>query len=349
MSKNENIIQIWKSKGFIGAAKLSKILKDMNIKIKFRELQDLLKEQKTNQIHKQFRKTQKTLSKIVTYAKDNNWQIDLSDMSMYSKYNQGYKYILLAIDVFSRKAHAQPVKNKTESSITDAFNLMIEKEKPLRVTSDKGSEFTNNSFKENADNKDISTVAIIPGDHNSLGLIDRFTRTLKNMISKNFTDTNSVKWYDYLQHYIDVYNSNPHGGLDDIPPDKVQEPENTEKILHKNIEKALESNKIRNDINVGDIVRIRIKGVFKKGYEPSYSSETYTVTKVLNMSAYVDDGSRHKISDLLKVNDNSTFTNIIYDLKKENKAKREFNREGLDKKDILETKRTRRKVEKFSA
>ena len=37
---------------------------------------------------------------------------DLADMSLLSRYNKGYKYILLFIDVFLRFAQAIPLKRK---------------------------------------------------------------------------------------------------------------------------------------------------------------------------------------------------------------------------------------------
>ena len=53
--------------------------------------------------------------------KDNIWGVDLADMQSLSKYNKGIKYLLCAIDLFSKYTWDVPIKNKKGISIVDAF------------------------------------------------------------------------------------------------------------------------------------------------------------------------------------------------------------------------------------
>ena len=53
--------------------------------------------------------------------KDNIWSIDLADMQSLSKYSKGMKYLLCAIDLFSKYTWDVPIKNKKGISIVDAF------------------------------------------------------------------------------------------------------------------------------------------------------------------------------------------------------------------------------------
>ena len=50
--------------------------------------------------------------KVYSSFKDNIWGVDLADMSLISKFNKGIKYLLCAIDLFSRYAWFVPLKNK---------------------------------------------------------------------------------------------------------------------------------------------------------------------------------------------------------------------------------------------
>ena len=69
-----------------------------------------------NPIIKNFKKT------AVYYGfKDNIWGVDLVDMQSLSKYNKGIKYLLCAIDFFSKYAWVVPIKDKKGVSIVDAF------------------------------------------------------------------------------------------------------------------------------------------------------------------------------------------------------------------------------------
>ena len=70
-------------------------------------------------------------------------------MQPLSKYNKGIKYLLCAIDLFSRCAWVVPIKDKKGVSIVNAFKKIISKErKPNKMWLDQGSEFYNQSFKK---------------------------------------------------------------------------------------------------------------------------------------------------------------------------------------------------------
>ena len=74
----------------------------------------------------------------------------LADMQSLSKYNKGIKYLLCAIDLFSKYAWNVPIKDKKGSSIVNAFKKIISegRRKPNKIWVDQGSEFYNNSFKD---------------------------------------------------------------------------------------------------------------------------------------------------------------------------------------------------------
>ena len=62
--------------------------------------------------------------------RDNIWSVDLADMQSLSKYNKGIKYLLCAIDLFSKYAWVIPIKDKKGTSIVNAFKKIISKRKP---------------------------------------------------------------------------------------------------------------------------------------------------------------------------------------------------------------------------
>ena len=103
--------------------------------------------QLANELHKPIiRKFKKR--KIYSSFRDNIWGVDLADMQSLSKYNKGIKYLLCAIDLFSKYAWVVPLKDKKRVSIVNAFQKIIsEGRKPNKIWVDQGSEFYNNSFK----------------------------------------------------------------------------------------------------------------------------------------------------------------------------------------------------------
>ena len=74
---------------------------------------------------------------------------DLADMQLTGKFNKGFRFLLCAIDIFSKYAWVVPLKDKKGVSIVNAFQKILDdsNRKPNKKLVDKGSEFYNNSFK----------------------------------------------------------------------------------------------------------------------------------------------------------------------------------------------------------
>ena len=85
--------------------------------------------------------------KVYSSFRDNIWGVDLADMQSLSRYNKGIRYLLCAIDLFSKYAWVIPIKDKKGASIVNAFKKIIsEGRKPNKIWVDQGSEFYNKSF-----------------------------------------------------------------------------------------------------------------------------------------------------------------------------------------------------------
>ena len=85
--------------------------------------------------------------KVYSSFRDNIWGVYLADMQSLSRYNKGIKYLLCAIDLFSKYAWVIPIKDKKGASIVNAFKKIIsEGRKPNKIWVYQGSEFYNKSF-----------------------------------------------------------------------------------------------------------------------------------------------------------------------------------------------------------
>ena len=60
-------------------------------------------------LHKPINKNFKR-RKVYSNFKDHIWVVDLADMSLISKFNDGIKYLLCVIDLFSRYSWVIPLK-----------------------------------------------------------------------------------------------------------------------------------------------------------------------------------------------------------------------------------------------
>ena len=102
-------------------------------------------------------------------------------MQSESKYN-GIKYLLCAIDLFSKYAWIIPIKDDKGVSIVNVFQKILDSSnrKPNKIWVDQGSEFYNNSVKDFLKINNIEMYSTY--NKGKSALAERFTRTLKNKI-----------------------------------------------------------------------------------------------------------------------------------------------------------------------
>ena len=73
-----------------------------------------------NELHRQIIRKFKR-RKVYSSFRDSVWSVDLADMQSQSKYNNGIKYLLCAIDLFSEYTWVVALKDKRGISIVNAF------------------------------------------------------------------------------------------------------------------------------------------------------------------------------------------------------------------------------------
>ena len=86
--------------------------------------------------------------KVYSSFKGNICGPDLADMQLISKYGKGIKFLLCVIDVFSKYAWVDSLKDKKGITIVNAFQsiLINLKRKPNKIWFNQGSESYNKSF-----------------------------------------------------------------------------------------------------------------------------------------------------------------------------------------------------------
>ena len=80
--------------------------------------------------------------------KDNAWGADLAYMQLVAEFNNGFRFLLCVIDIFSKYAWVVCLKDKKGVSIVDAFQSILKKSnrKPNKILVNQGSEFYNTHF-----------------------------------------------------------------------------------------------------------------------------------------------------------------------------------------------------------
>ena len=157
--------------------------------------------------------------KVYSQFKENIWGVDVADMQSLSKKNKGIKYLLCAIDLFSKYAFVIPLKDKKGISIVNAFNKIIKQSnrKPNQIWVDQGGEFYNHIFKKWLSDNDIIMYSTF-NDGKSV-VAERFIRTLKNKLYKHMKATGKNVYYDVLDDVVNEYNNTKHNTIKMKPKD----------------------------------------------------------------------------------------------------------------------------------
>jgi len=223
------------------------------------------------ELHKPARKNY-TRRRVNVYGINDLWQADLVEMIPYSKKNKGYKYILCVIDCFTKYAWAIALKSKTAKEVSSAMSKILLKRSPKLLQLDNGKEFYNSTFDALMKKHNIqkySTYSTMKAC-----IVERFNRTLKEKMFREFTARGSHEWISILPSLINEYNNSKHRTIGMTP---VQADSNPTSVGIK--QRKIINGKIK--FNVGDNVRISTyKGVFAKGYLPSWSTEIFKIVKI---------------------------------------------------------------------
>ena len=343
---NNVIEQFYLENNYPSADKLYKILKKNNHSITLSKIKEWLLKQETEQIMKPVKK--QSTGHIVAFKQNEFWNIDIFDLSKFEKHNKGYKYIFCAIDIFTRKVFCAAMKNKNIDSVISAFEDILNRSKPLptMIISDSDSTFLSKRFEKLLEDNNIIHNVVPVGDHHTLGVIDRFALTLKRILSKQREITKSANWVDDLDRVISTYNKTDHRALNDLTPNEAGQEKYKQEITKLNIDKA-QSNKIQSDLLPGDKVRLLDKKLFKKGSEPQYTAEIFTVESVRGKTIHLTNGLVKKRDMLLKVhkdtigskNEGYKPLTVTQKITKEKTIERKLKADGVDAKNILTSRR----------
>ena len=236
---------------------------------------DHIKEALVEELHKPVRKNFPR-RKVDIRAIDETWQADLVVMEAYSKENKGYKYLLTAIDNFSKYAWTVPLKRKTGEEVAKALNSIFKQGRiPKKIHVDQGSEFYNKTCKELLQKHNIHLYSTY--SHLKASIVERFNRTFKNYMWKRFSLQGNYKWVDILPELISKYNNTKHRTIGMKPKDVNKNNESL--ILFRFLNAKCINGKPK--FHIADKVRIsKYKHIFEKGYTPNYTTEVFTIEKI---------------------------------------------------------------------
>ena len=108
---------------FSSAIKIKKGLATVGQSTTLRKIKEWIMSEDAYTLHRPIRR-KFNRRKIYSAHINDLWQVDLVDMSKLKRYNKQNKFILTCIDVFSKKANALAIKNKSGLEVKKVFQKL---------------------------------------------------------------------------------------------------------------------------------------------------------------------------------------------------------------------------------
>jgi len=324
---------VWVEAGRPGAAKLYDAARRKGLDVSRAAAAAFVKGQETRQV---FAPGPRSEGKVTATGVDDRWQLDLIDWKqMDPAKNQGFRNVLIAVDVFSRFAWAVPMKEKTQKAAIAALRSIMDKSgrKPAEVDSDAGQEF-GSAFDAMLEQQGIVHRTKRTGHTNALAVVDAVIKGLKETIRQELAeDGSSGSWLKHLPRAVRAHNANSHGHLMGAAPGDVK----GNAVLQYALKKEAGQDAMANAKQHADrVAALRKAGAFRvllpsktftRSTTARWSNEVHRVAGFIGVEVVDEKGARFHVRDTLPVGADSKDTAASADVGGD--AKRSAARERL--------------------
>lgn len=291
---NQLLVKLWVNPyyGGTGIARFYERINTMYYGITKSVVTQFLNSLEAYQLHKRVARS-RTVNPIVPRG-PGYYQIDLIDMSKYSRQNRGKKWILTTMDLFTKHVWVAALRNKKGRTIATALRFGIENGRinPRVIQSDRGGEFNNGPVSALLKEHGIKHQLSLSHKPESQASIERFNGTLKRELNVYFTALGSHNWIDIILGLVTNYNNSVHSTTK-VPPSRANDHREvvSQRLRHRAIQ-SLEQSPNYPSLEVGDTVRLALqsraeyrKNIFRKKYLSQWSEQLWTVVYVIQPTA----------------------------------------------------------------
>ena len=221
-------------------------------------------------------------SRVIVDCVDSQWDIDLMDMDNLQKHNEGVKYILIAINVFSRFLYAQPVQSKRGADVVTALKrILTGPKKPNTICMDRGMEFRSKEVKTYLKSQNIHH-SYAYNTETKENYAERVIKTIKHKIFRYLLKNRTRRYIDVLQDVVHIYNHTFHRSLGENPAAISSENEGESRLRQYHIRtkgnKGEKSAIKKFKYKIGQTVRLsNIRSVFDREYSQKWTGEIFKI------------------------------------------------------------------------
>ena len=241
--------------------------------ITYNDVKDFLERQKSRQT-----KGYRGFNSYVAHEPLQEIQIDIADFTASGALNDGFRYLLVAVDIFTKKAHGVAIKDKQPAESVRAMKEILKViGVPEVLYHDNEGSWNSGDFVQLLNQHKIKQIITSTPPP----FAERMVQTIKNMIHTRLggLEIDQQEWVSLLPSVLKKYNNTEHSTIGMSPNQATQGNDNIEIWL--NIINKANFNRKYPPLFKGSEVRVYVKpGSFKKGYDSKWSKEVYKVIAI---------------------------------------------------------------------
>ena len=209
------------------------------------------------------------------------------DVSKLAVVNDNIKFLLLLIDIFTKRMWVYPLKNKSARVTSAALRSWLDSldEAPKQLGTDRGLEFSNRLVQDLLASKRVEWLPL--GGTMKAAVAERANKSLQMLMYKYLSAKETTRYLDKLPSLVESYNSRPHRSLKGMTPDEGDEVGNESKVQaihHERYEKASRLRKEKLPFKVGDVVRVKTLSSkvssSSRAYAEQFKAEYFRVVRI---------------------------------------------------------------------
>ena len=235
-------------------------------------------QQLADKLHKPIKRNF-TRRRVIVNGINKIWCSDLVEMQQFSKWNGGYRYLLIVLDLFFKYGWIVPLKDKNGETVTEAFKtIFTEGRKPQYLWTNKGQEYYNKHMKELLEKNGITLYSTENEEKSSV--CERWNCTIKTKMWKQFTVHGNTVYLDIVPKILKQYNNTEHSSIKMTPVEASKK--RNESAVYLNLYGNIEQLSSKPKFKIGDKVRISKykRKIFDIGYTPNWTEEIFLVDKI---------------------------------------------------------------------
>jgi hypothetical protein len=248
----EDILDAWRTLGYPSAEKLRQHLVNEGHTISLKDARSVTRAQPVKQVFSKSPWTKKNAGQIAALKLNDRWVGDLVQET--GRPVQGYSWILVVQDIFSRKLYARPLRSKQPADVVAGLRSIFQEagDEPKSFDTDRGREFYG-PVQTLLRQRGIDHFMSHPLQRNAHATLDRAIASLRQTMSRmQIEDREGDDWVAVLDRAVDAYNRTSHAALGPASPDDVGGSELLQRVMErenaqKSHQNALKAQKIRAD------------------------------------------------------------------------------------------------------